>query len=113
MQIIKLDNLRPAIGRAAKFEGAVNNANNSFFVVNSQPGRGVDKHRHPYEEIFIVLSDNIEAVIDNKLKILNKNEAVVIPPNTWHEFTNKADNNALMVTIHNSSKVIQEYWGKN
>jgi hypothetical protein len=38
MQIIKLDDLRPAIGRAAKFEGAVNNANNSFFVVNSQPG---------------------------------------------------------------------------
>jgi quercetin dioxygenase-like cupin family protein len=110
MNITNLDDLRPGIGRAAKFEGVAHDAHNSFFLVNSLPGRGVNKHRHPYEEIFIVLSDNIKVVVDNEQKIQNKNEAVIIPPNTWHEFINKADYNALMVTIHDSPKIIQEDW---
>lgn len=113
MNIIDIDSLRPSLDRAARFEGGDHDANTSFFVVNSAPGRGVNKHRHPYEEIFITLSDNIEVMIDGEQQTLNKDVAVVILPNTWHEFTNRADSNALMITIHSSPKIIQEDWDEN
>jgi quercetin dioxygenase-like cupin family protein len=110
MNIIDLNSLRPARERAVLFEGQDYGAKTTFFLVNSLPGRGVNKHRHPYEEIFVVLSDNIEAIIDGEKQMLNNGVAVVIPPKTWHEFTNRADNNALMVTIHSSPKLVQEDW---
>jgi quercetin dioxygenase-like cupin family protein len=108
MNIINLDDLRPAIDRAALFEGKDYGAKTSFFLVNSLPGRGVNKHRHPYEEVFIVLSDQIEAIIGGEKQMLNNGTAAVIPANTWHEFTNRAGTKALMVTVHSSPKLIQE-----
>jgi quercetin dioxygenase-like cupin family protein len=110
MNIINLDDLRPAPERAALFEGKDYGAKTSFFVVNSPSGRGVNKHRHPYEEIFIVLSDKVEVIINSEKQVLNSGVAVVIPQDTWHEFTNCADTQALMVTIHSSPKLIQENW---
>lgn len=108
MKVVNLDKLKPAPERAAKFEGESHGAANSFFVVTSPPGRGVNKHRHPYEEILIILGGDIEIGVGEESKTIGPNNAVVVPPNTWHEFINKSDHHALMVTIHNSAEIIQE-----
>ena len=110
--MIDLDSLKPAVDRAAKFQGSEYGAANSFFVVNSSPGRGVSKHRHPYEEIFIILEGEIETIINGETATIHGGKAVIIPPHTWHEFTNISNHRALMVTIHNSSEIIQENWEK-
>lgn len=108
MKIVNLDQLKPSPERAAKFEGVDHNATNSFFVVTSPPGRGVNKHRHPYEEILIILDGDIEIGVGSEKKLINPGNAVIVPPDTWHEFINKSDHNALMVTVHDSHKIIQE-----
>ncbi len=110
MNIIEMAHLRPASGGAARFEGADHDATVSFFVVKSAPGQGADKHRHPYEEIFVVLDGHIEIIIDGKLGFLDSGQIAVIPPNTWHEFKNRASDRAQMVNIHPSPRIIQEDW---
>ena len=110
MEIISIDNLKPKGVNTAKFEGFNYGANTSFFVVNSAPGKGAQKHRHPYEETFVILDGDIEVIVDGEMKMITGGHIAIIPPNTWHEFKNRSDHNATMVNIHPVSKMIQEDW---
>lgn len=112
MNIIDITSLKPASGGSPRFEGGNYGANVSFFVVTSGPGKGADKHRHPYEEIFVILEGDIEVIIDGELRMIASGNIVVIPANTWHEFKNRSGQNALMVNIHPVTKMIQEDWGE-
>jgi quercetin dioxygenase-like cupin family protein len=110
MNIVNLNQLKPAPERASKFEGASFGADASFFVVTSPPGRGVNKHRHPYQETLIILDGDIEMMVGEETMLIKKDNAVIVPAKTWHAFTNKSEHDALMVTIHASPKIIQEDW---
>jgi quercetin dioxygenase-like cupin family protein len=110
MKIIKLEDLKPAPELAAKVQGADFGADTSFFVVTSPPGRGVNKHRHPYQESMIVLDGDIEVLVGDNTELVKDGNAVVVPSKIWHAFTNKSEHNALIVTIHASPKIIQEDW---
>lgn len=110
MQIIKTDSLKPPGGGSPQFQGDEHGATTSFFVVQSAPGRGADKHRHPYEEVFVILEGDIEVIVAGELKMVSKGHIVIIPPNTWHEFKNRSDHPALMVNIHPVPHMIQEDW---
>ena len=68
---IAIDSLRPASGGAALFQGIEHGAQTSFFVVTSKPGHGAPKHRHPYEEIFVVLEGEIEVIVDGGLEMVS------------------------------------------
>jgi len=113
MKIVKLENLKPAPERASKFQGIDYGADTSFFVVTPPPGRGVNKHRHPYQETLIVLEGDIEILVGDEIQIVKAGNVVVVPPKTWHAFINKSPHNALMVTIHASPKITQEDRGEN
>jgi quercetin dioxygenase-like cupin family protein len=113
MKIVSLEKLKPAPQRASKFQGADYGADTSFFVVTSPPGRGVNKHRHPYQEALIILDGDIEMLVGAETQIVKAGNVVVVPIKTWHAFTNKSEHNALMVTIHASPKIIQEDWKEN
>lgn len=110
MQLIDINSLRPVSGGSPRFEGVNHDATVSFFVVDSPPGKGAVKHRHPYEEIFILLDGVIEAVIDGETYMVESGNIIVIPPNTWHEFKNRSDHPLLMVNIHPAPSMIQENW---
>ena len=110
MQIIEIASLTPPSGGSPRFEGFHYGANTSFFVVNNPTGQGADKHRHPYEEIFVVLGGDIEVIVDGELQRIGPGHIVIIPPNTWHEFKNRAEEPALMVNIHPVLAMIQEDW---
>lgn len=110
MNIIDIASLRPPSGGAARFEGANFGASISCFVVTSAPGRGADKHRHPYEETFVILTGDIEVIVDGEVRMVSSGTIVVIPANAWHEFKNRSEHNALMVNIHPLPKMIQEDW---
>ena len=110
MQIIKIDSLTPPGGGSPRFEGIGYGASTSFFVVNSLPGRGADKHRHPYEEIFVILDGDIEVIVAGVMQRITPGHIVIIPPNTWHEFKNRSDHRALMINIHAAPQMIQEDW---
>jgi quercetin dioxygenase-like cupin family protein len=110
MNIIDIASLKPASGGSPRFEGSHYGASVSFFVVTSSPGKGADKHRHPYEEVFVILEGNTEVIIGGKQQSVAGGNIVVIPPNTWHEFKNRSSHNLLMVNVHPVPKMIQEDW---
>jgi quercetin dioxygenase-like cupin family protein len=110
MNIIDIARLKPPSGGAARFEGIDHDADVSFFIVTSAPGRGADKHRHPYREIFVILDGDIEVIVDGEMARVGKGNIVVIPANTWHEFKNRSDHPALMVNIHPVVQMVQEDW---
>ena len=110
MNIVEIAGLRPPSGGSPRFEGVDYGANASFFVVTSAPGRGAQKHRHPYEEIFVILDGDIEVIVEGEVRMVGGGNIAVIPANSWHEFKNRSDHAALMVNIHPVPKMIQEDW---
>lgn len=110
MKIIEIASLKPPSGGSARFQGFEHGASTSFFVVTSAPGKGADKHRHPYEEVFVILEGEIEVTVAGQTQMIGAGTIVVIPPNTWHEFKNRSPHPALMVNIHPVPEMIQEDW---
>ena len=112
MNIISINSLRPPSDGSPQFQGMDYGANASFFVVMSAPNQGADKHRHPCEEIFIILQGDIEVIVAGEMQRVQAGHIVVIAPNAWHEFKNRSDQNALMVNIHPVPQMIQEDWSE-
>lgn len=109
MKIIDLKDIKTPNGEVATFQGFEYGANVSFFVVNFSPGKGPKKHRHPYEETFIILDGEIEAIVDGESQILGSDTIAVIPAETWHEFKNRSEKKVSMVNIHPVPKMITEW----
>ncbi len=82
MEIINIARLNSPGSIAARFQGFQYGANFSFFVVDSPTGKGADKHRHPYEETFIILDGSIEAIVDGETRMIESGNIVIIPANT-------------------------------
>jgi quercetin dioxygenase-like cupin family protein len=110
MNIIDITSLGPISSGASRFEGGNYGSSISCFVVKSATGEGADKHRHPYEETFVLLEGDIEAIVDGKMQMIQAGNIVVVPANTWHEFKNRSEHPALMVNIHPVPKILLEYW---
>jgi mannose-6-phosphate isomerase-like protein (cupin superfamily) len=110
MDIIGIAALAASPGGTARFEGADHGSSVSFFVVRSETGRGAARHRHPYDETFVILEGVIEVIVDDVLRMLQPGTIAVIPAGSWHEFTNRSPHRALMVNIHASPRIIQEDW---
>lgn len=110
VKIVDVTNLMPYGSEVAIFNGYEHNANVSFFLVNFSPGIGPKKHRHPYEETFIILEGAIEAVIEGEIYTVQAGNILIVPANTWHEFTNKTDKQVMTVNIHPTGKMISEWY---
>jgi quercetin dioxygenase-like cupin family protein len=109
MQITLIDSLIPATGGAPVFQGTEHGANASFFVSHAGPGKGASAHRHPYEEIFVVLDGRIEATVDGETATVTGGNVVVIPATAWHEFVNTGTEPVTMVNIHPVAEMVTEW----
>lgn len=110
MRTVDIESIAMTPGGSALFEGALADATVSFFVVRALPGQGAVKHRHPYDETFVVLDGEIETIVGGEKRMLHSGTIAVIPPMTWHEFVNRGTSRAVMVNIHPSPRVVQENW---
>ena len=109
MNIVGIDSLKPPGEEVAIFQGTRHGANVSFFIVKFSPGKGPRKHRHPYEETFIILEGEIEAIVDGETKTLHENNIVVIPAGIWHEFKNRSERPVFMINVHPVPEMITEW----
>jgi len=109
MKIIPINSIKPPAGEVAIFQGIEYGANVSFFVVQFSPGNGPGKHRHPYEEIFIVLDGEIAVIIDGEMQMIKSGTIVIIPAGSWHEFKNRSEKVILLVNLHPVPKMITEW----
>jgi len=110
VNLVDVDSLARSKGGTARFVGDDHGATASFFVVRSAPGEGADKHRHPYEEIFVNLGGSIEVTVDGETCLVERGTIVVVPAGAWHEFKNRSEDSALMVNIHPAASMEQEDW---
>jgi quercetin dioxygenase-like cupin family protein len=109
MKSIDINSLKPPGAEVAIFQGIKHGANVSFFIVHFSPGKGPQKHRHPYEETFILLEGEIEAIVDGETRNLRENNIVIIPAGAWHEFKNCSAKPVFMINLHPVAEIITEW----
>lgn len=89
LSTINVSKLREDLGMGS---WAVRIAYNELFggvVIQQQPGEGNRKHFHPdADENWVILEGKWEWWIEGQgTKIVNENEIIVVPKNTWHKIT--------------------------
>jgi quercetin dioxygenase-like cupin family protein len=109
MNILDINTLKPPGQDVATFQGSKHGATVSFFIVRFSSGKGPQKHRHPYEETFVILEGEIEAIVNGETKTLCENNIVIIPAGAWHEFKNRSEKSVFMVNIHPVPEMITEW----
>lgn len=94
---------------AAKFEGGpAAGVPVSSFVTDHPPGREVGLHRHPYPEVFMVLSGLARFTAAGEQQEVPGGHVVVVPAGTPHGFASAGDEHLRIVSIHPSPEVVQE-----
>jgi quercetin dioxygenase-like cupin family protein len=109
MKIVDMNSISPPGQEVAIFQGSKHGANVSFFVVQFSRGRGPRKHRHPYEEVFIIQDGEIEAIIDGKMERIGAGKVAIIPARSWHEFKACSRQPVSMINIHPVPEMITEW----
>jgi quercetin dioxygenase-like cupin family protein len=107
VRVIGIDELSPAPGETARFEGHAHGASVSFFVSRTPGGGGPGLHRHPYEETFVIQGGSATFTVDGETVEGSAGKIIVVPPNTPHKFTAGPDG-LRSVNIHASPRMIQE-----
>jgi quercetin dioxygenase-like cupin family protein len=63
----------------------------NLFVVQYQPGGFIKEHDHPFEEAFLFVSGEIEAVLDGRTYALQAGDYCWSSAGSMHAFTNRSD----------------------
>ena len=72
----------------------------SVIVVDSEPGDGPRLHRHPYEEVFVVLEGEATFTLGDQQRVVRGGEIVVAPAGVPHRFVNSGAGRLRQVDIH-------------
>lgn len=91
---------RVADVRGYELTGEELGASVSIIVVDSGPGRGPALHRHPYEEVFVVLEGEAAFTIGDDERVVRAGETVVAPAGVPHRFVNSGPGRLRQVDIH-------------
>jgi quercetin dioxygenase-like cupin family protein len=59
---------------------------------------GPPPHRHPWEEIYVVLSGQLEVTVDGSARVVGPGGAAHVPSNTVHSYRNVTDVRFLTIT---------------
>ena len=99
---------------AALFEGEPRaGVGISMFVTRTPPGRAVELHVHPYPETFVLLEGHGRWTAGDEVVELEREQVIVVPPETPHGFRNIGEEPLLVVSVHESGTVSQEWLGKD
>lgn len=109
VKFIDIAGMKPAGEEVATFHGFEHGANVSFFVVAFGRGNGARKHRHPYEETFIILDGEIELIVGGTIRTIGRGKVAVIPAGTWHEFKVISESSVQMINVHPVSRMVTEW----
>jgi mannose-6-phosphate isomerase-like protein (cupin superfamily) len=77
--------------------------------VDAPPGTGPSLHKHPYEELFIVLEGEVTFLAGEEEAQAGAGDVVVVPPDTPHAFTNTGEGRLRQIDIHVSPEFSTEW----
>jgi mannose-6-phosphate isomerase-like protein (cupin superfamily) len=81
----------------------------SVIAVDAAPGRGPSLHRHPYEEVFVVLEGEATFTLGEEQRVARAGEVVVAPAGVPHAFTNTGSTPLRQVDVHVSPRFETEW----
>ncbi|WP_307079454.1 cupin domain-containing protein [Arthrobacter pascens] len=92
-----------------RFEGQTYGSGISFFLVTNNPGEGPDLHRHPYSETWTVLEGTVRFTLDDTDCTAGSGGTIVVAPGIWHRFENGGASKLVLMCMHASPHIIQEW----
>ena len=99
---------------AALFEGGPRaGAGVTMFVVHTPPGGFVELHVHPYRETFVLLAGTGRWTAGETVVEVEAEHVISVPPDTPHGFRNVGEMPLLVVAVHESPTLIQEFLGQD
>jgi mannose-6-phosphate isomerase-like protein (cupin superfamily) len=81
----------------------------SVIAVHASPGAGPRLHRHPYEEVFVVLDGEATFTLGDHERVVRGGEVVVAPAGVPHAFTNTGSTPLRQVDVHVSPRFETEW----
>jgi quercetin dioxygenase-like cupin family protein len=81
----------------------------SVITVDAEPGAGPKLHRHPYEEVFVVIDGEATFTLGDEQRVVHGGEIVVAPPGLPHAFVNSGSGRLRSVDIHASPEFVTEW----
>src|SRR5947209_3440862 len=89
--------------------GAEIGASVSIIAVDAAPGAGPRLHRHPYEEVFVVLEGEATFTLGDVRHTARAGEVVVAPAGVAHAFVNTGSTPLRQVDVHVSARFETEW----
>jgi mannose-6-phosphate isomerase-like protein (cupin superfamily) len=80
-----------------------------LIFVDMEPGDGPRLHRHPYEEVFLVLGGRSLFVIGSETVEAKAGQIVIVRPRVAHKFTNVGTGRLQQIDIHVSPEFVTEW----
>ena len=94
----------------AEFEGYLHGRGDySFLWVDMAPGAGPRLHKHPYEEVFIILEGCPRFTVGAETLDAQPGQIIVVPADTPHKFVNVGEGPLRQIDIHASKQFITEW----
>jgi len=80
-----------------------------LIFVDVEPGEGPRLHRHPYEEVFIVLEGRPRFVVDSETVEATAGQIVIVRARVAHKFANAGPGRLRQIDIHVSPEFVTEW----
>lgn len=81
----------------------------SIIAIDAAPGTGPRLHRHPYEEVFVVLEGEATFTLGDAQQAAHAGDVVVAPAGVPHAFTNSGSTRLRQVDVHVSPRFETEW----
>jgi mannose-6-phosphate isomerase-like protein (cupin superfamily) len=74
-----------------------------------EPKAGPRLHRHPYEEIFIVLEGQASYTVGSETVNARAGQVLIVQPGVPHKFVNSGTGRLRQIDIHASARFVTEW----
>ncbi|KAA6461054.1 cupin domain-containing protein [Acidobacteria bacterium AB60] len=95
----------PFVGMSYEFVGADHGSTAiSFFLVNSDPGRGTRLHKHDYDEVVYVIEGRSTWTVGETVRYASPGDILIVRAGEPHKFENSGDGVLRQIDIHLNGK---------
>jgi mannose-6-phosphate isomerase-like protein (cupin superfamily) len=81
----------------------------SLIFIDLEPGNGPRLHRHPYEEIFIVLEGQARFSLGSDILEVSAGKVLLVQPGVPHKFVNSGHARLRQIDVHASARFVTEW----